>query len=48
MACGSFVLMQAGDKPGDPEVTKSLSLEEVFDWLRDCPQQIERAVIARH
>lgn len=43
-ASGSFVLMVAGEKPGDPEVAKSLSLEGVFEWLRDCPEQIERRV----
>jgi hypothetical protein len=44
-ACGSFVLMVAGELPGDPEVEKSISLEGVFDWYRDCPEQIERAVV---
>jgi hypothetical protein len=44
-ACGSFVLMVAGELPGDPEVEKSYSLEEVFAWYQDCPVQIERAVI---
>jgi hypothetical protein len=39
----SFVLMVAGEKPGDPEVEFAYSLEDVFGWLRDCPQQIERA-----
>jgi hypothetical protein len=29
-ACGSFVLMRAGELPGDPEVEKSYSLSEVF------------------
>jgi hypothetical protein len=43
-ACGSFVLMVAGEKPGDLEVEKPYSLEGVFDWYRDCPYQIERAV----
>jgi len=38
-ACG-------GDKPGDPEVEESYSLEGVFEWLQDCLEQIERAVIA--
>jgi hypothetical protein len=45
-ACGSFVLMVAGEKAGDPEVEKPYSLAYVFDWYRDCPEQIERAVIA--
>jgi hypothetical protein len=38
--------MNAGDKPGDPEVEKSLSLAAVYAWLRDCPWQIERVIIA--
>jgi hypothetical protein len=37
--------MKAGDKPGDPEVEQPYSLEGVFEWLQDCPEQIERAVI---
>jgi hypothetical protein len=43
-ACGSFVLMVAGEWPGDPEVEKSYSLEGVFEWLRELPEQIRRAV----
>jgi len=38
--------MVAGEKPGDSEVAKSISLAGVFGWLRDCPEQIERMVIA--
>jgi len=37
--------MVAGEKPGDPEFAKSLSLAGVFDWYQDCPGQIERAVL---
>jgi len=44
-ACGSFALMVAGERPGDPEVETSLSLAGVFEWLQDCPRQIKRAVI---
>jgi len=44
-ACGSFALMRAGELPGDPEVEEPYSLKGVFEWLRDCPEQIERAVI---
>jgi hypothetical protein len=44
-ACGSFVLMGAGELPGDPEVEEPYSLKEVFEWLQDFPFQIERAVI---
>jgi hypothetical protein len=43
--CGSFVLLVAGELPGDPEVEKPYSLEQVFDWLREFPWQIERFVI---
>ncbi|MEY9184556.1 hypothetical protein [Bradyrhizobium sp. USDA 313] len=41
----SFVLAVAGELPSDPEVEVAYSLEEVFAWYQDCPQQIERAVI---
>ena len=41
----SFVLMVAGELPGDPEVEKTFSLAGVFDWYRDCPEQIKHAVI---
>jgi hypothetical protein len=44
-ACGSFALLVAGELPGDPEVELSYSLEDVFGWYRDCPEQIKRAVI---
>jgi hypothetical protein len=44
-ACASFVLMVAGELPGDPEVEKSYSLAASFEWLRECPWQIERAVV---
>jgi hypothetical protein len=45
-SCGSFALMSAGELPGGLEVEKPYSLEGVFDWYQDCPQQIERVVIA--
>ena len=45
VACGSFVLTRAGELPGDPEVEEAYSLEQVFEWLWECPQQIERAVV---
>lgn len=44
-ACGSFALMVAGERPGDPEAELPYTLEEVFGWFGDCPEQIERAVI---
>jgi hypothetical protein len=40
-----FVLIIAGELPGDPPVEKSLSLSDVFEWLRECPWQIERTVV---
>jgi hypothetical protein len=43
-ACAPFVLMVAGELPGDPEVEKPYSLETVFEWLREIPEQIRRAV----
>jgi hypothetical protein len=46
-ACGSFVLMVAGELRGDPEVELAYRLTDVYAWLRDCPDQIERAVIMR-
>jgi hypothetical protein len=39
------VLMLAGELPGDPEVEERCSLKSVFEWLQDCPEQIERAAI---
>jgi hypothetical protein len=44
-ACGSFVLMVAGELPGDPEVEQAFSLEAVYKWLQDLPWQIERTVV---
>lgn len=43
--CGSFYLIEGPGRPGEPEVEKPYSLQGVFEWLRDCPEQIERAVI---
>jgi hypothetical protein len=43
--CGSFVLIEGPEKPGDLEVEKPYSLEHVFEWLQEYPWQIERAVI---
>jgi hypothetical protein len=40
----SFVLIVAGEKPGDPEVEEPYSLDRVFEWLRELPEQIERAI----
>jgi hypothetical protein len=35
VACGSLVLMRAGDLPGDPEVEEFYSLDRVFQWLQN-------------
>jgi hypothetical protein len=40
-----FVLMVAGEKPGDPEVVTPYSLKAVYSWFQDVPEQIERVVI---
>jgi hypothetical protein len=42
----SYVLMVAGELPGDPEIAKPISPAGVFDWYQDCPKQIERTVIS--
>lgn len=44
-ACGSFVLRRAGELPGDLEVEEPYSLQAVYRWLQDLPEQIERNVI---
>jgi hypothetical protein len=44
--CGSFMLMAAGEKLGDPEVETPYSLQAVYCWLQDLPWQIERTVVA--
>jgi hypothetical protein len=38
--------MVAGELPGDPEVELAYSLSDVFEWLRDCLEQIARTVVA--
>ncbi|WP_338687774.1 hypothetical protein V5279_22600 [Bradyrhizobium sp. 26S5] len=44
--CGSFHLIEGpGLRPGDREVVTPYSLDDVFEWLQDCPWQIERTVI---
>lgn len=44
--CGSFVLIEGPEEPGGLEVEKPYSVEQVFEWLRELPWQIERTVIA--
>jgi len=36
-ASGSFVLMKAGELPGNPEV-EELYVDSVFGWFRDWPE----------
>jgi len=45
LPCGSFLLRQTSDMPGEPEVEESFSLEGVFEWLRELPWQIKKNVI---
>ena len=43
---GRFYLIEGPDiKPGAREVVTPYRLEDVFAWLQDCPEQIERTVI---
>jgi hypothetical protein len=42
---GKFFLIEEPEKAGGLEVVKSYSLERVFEWLQECPWQIERTVI---
>ena len=44
--CGSFVLVERPEEPGSPEVERPYSAQQVFEWLREFPWQIERTVIA--
>ncbi|MCA1510556.1 hypothetical protein [Bradyrhizobium sp. NBAIM01] len=45
-ADGCFYLIEGpGINPGDREVVTPYSLNAVFAWLRDCPEQIERTVV---
>lgn len=44
--CGSFYLLEGpGVKADSREVVTAYSLEGVYEWLQDCPWQIERTVI---
>jgi hypothetical protein len=43
--CDSFVWVRAGVTPSDAPIEQTCSLEEVFDWLQDCPKEIARLVI---
>jgi hypothetical protein len=44
MPGNSLRLYRAGASPRDPQVDESMSLADAFAWLRDRPEQIERAV----
>jgi hypothetical protein len=43
--CGSFYLIEGPGRPGEPEVVTPYSLQAVYGWLQDLPEQIERNVI---
>lgn len=45
-SCGSFVLIEGPEEPGGLEVERPYSAEQVFEWLREFPWQIERTVVA--
>jgi hypothetical protein len=42
---GKFYLIEGPGRPGEPEVVTPYSLQAVYHWLQDLPEQIERAVI---
>ena len=44
-AKNKFLLLIAGELPGDPPVEKWLNLPGAYEWYQDCPEQIERVVI---
>lgn len=41
--CGSFVLKETSDMPGERGDEVSYSLEGVFAWLREMPWQVSRS-----
>jgi len=43
--CGSFVLKETSDMPGELDGERAFDLESVFAWLRELPWQIEREVL---
>ncbi len=43
---GRRLFLIEGPEPGGLEVVKPISLGYAFQWLRELPEQIERAVIA--
>jgi hypothetical protein len=45
--CGRFVLKLTSNMPGEPEDESTLDLRDVFAWLRELPEQIERTVYSR-
>ena len=40
-----FTLLVAGELPGHPPAASTLTLSDAFAWYRECPEQIQRAVI---
>ena len=43
--CGSFFLIEGPGRPGESEVVTPYSLQAVYRWLQDLPEQIERTVV---
>ncbi|MGX9944652.1 hypothetical protein [Bradyrhizobium sp. BTAi1] len=43
----SFVLQFSSDHPAEAPFERTMTLAEVFEWLRDQPQQIAREVVIR-
>ena len=41
----SFVLMRAGERPQDPAEPQAYTLQRVYQWLRELPDQISPAVV---
>ena len=45
MPCNRFELEETGGAPDDCTGRSAISLAAVFDWLQECPEQIERACV---
>ncbi|MEO6945388.1 MAG: hypothetical protein ABI146_08225 [Nitrobacter sp.] len=39
-----FFLIEGPARPGESEIEKRYTLRQVFEWLQELPEQIERAV----
>jgi hypothetical protein len=42
---GRFVLNETSDNPNEPERKVNFSLAQVYQWLREQPWEIERAIV---